>query len=135
MRVTSLGLGAWTVPQKLQTGRKWLPVQPPRPPVTLWQGRDGEESSISDCYLQHFCCPWLAHLPRHLWPGRGTKLQKTLCDIHILNYRHIAIQASLAQNAGNTLKSNEITREKQWSISNMLQMITAINPVRPEESG
>ena len=45
------------------------------------------------------------------------------------------MQALLAQNTGNTLKSNEITREKQWSISNMLQMITAINPVRPGEAG
>ena len=54
MRVTSLGLGAWTVPQKLQTGRKWLPVQPPRPPVTLWQGRDGEESKeeAASCFTR-----------------------------------------------------------------------------------
>lgn len=135
MRVTSLGLGAWTVPQKLQTGRKWLPVQPPRPPVTLWQGRDGEESSISDCYLQHFCCPWLAHSPRECGQGGEQDCRKHYVIFAFINYRHTAIQASLAQNAGNTLKSNEITRERQWSISNMLQMITAINPVRPEESG
>ena len=83
VRVTSLGLGAWMVPQKLQTGRKWLPVQPPRPPVTLWRGKDGQESNTSDWYLQHFFSPWLGHLPRLLWPGRGTRWQKTLHDIHI----------------------------------------------------
>ena len=78
MRVTSLSLGAWTVPQKLQAGRMWLPVQPPRPPVTQWLGTDREETSISDQCLQHFRCLWLGPLPRHLGPEKGTRLQKTL---------------------------------------------------------
>lgn len=69
--------------------------------------------------------------------GRGGEQdgRKHYMIFTFINYRHTAIQASLDQNAGNTLKSNEITRQKRWRISNMLQMITAINAVRPGEAG
>lgn len=43
-----MGLGACTVPQKLQVDGKGPPVQPLRPPVTQRLDKRREETSIAD---------------------------------------------------------------------------------------